>query len=116
MTEKIKAMEIEQREEREDTTPFELFVDENIIDRFDKLKREQEQNCIIKYNPTIPTDFNENIEHVGELERGVDRGIKLYDKDDAMIIFHCHEVKAMRIIKYMYQLKLAIQIGKEYLL
>lgn len=31
-----------------------------------------------------------------------------------MKIFHCEKVKATRIIKYMYNLKLATQIGREY--
>lgn len=40
--------------------------------------------------------------------------IKLYGKQDIMTIFKCESDKALRILKIMFQMKLAIKIGKEY--
>lgn len=115
MEDKIKPLKVEE-------IPFVILVDNSIIDNFTELKR-QEENSILTFEPGRNNIFNnENTDNENEIpeldfsevEPGVDRGLKLYTKEDAMKIFHCEKVKATRIIKYMYNLKLATQIGREY--
>lgn len=38
----------------------------------------------------------------------------VYDKQDIMKIFKCESDKALRILKIMFQMNMAIKIGKEY--
>ena len=107
MKDKIKPLKVEE-------IPFVIIVDDSIINNFNELKR-LEKNDILKFEPNKNDIFNENPElDFSEVEPGVDRGLKLYTKEDAMKIFHCEKIKATRIIKYMYNLKLATQIGREY--
>ena len=107
MKDKIKPLKVEE-------TPFVIIVDDSIINNFNELKR-LEKNDILKFEPNKNDIFNETPElDFSEVEPGVDRGLKLYTKEDAMKIFHCEKIKATRIIKYMYNLKLATQIGREY--
>lgn len=42
------------------------------------------------------------------------QGIIVYNKQDIMRIFKCESDKALRILKVMFQMKMAIKIGKEY--
>lgn len=109
MEDKIKPLKVEE-------IPFVIIVDDSIIDNFTELKK-QEENSILTFEPGKNNIFNDKeIPELdfSEVEPGVDRGLKLYTKEDAMKIFHCEKVKATRIIKYMYNLKLATQIGREY--
>ena len=114
MKDKIKPLKVEE-------IPFVIIVDDSIIDNFTELKK-QEENSILTFEPGKNNIFNDKIDNENEIpeldfsevEPGVDRGLKLYTKEDAMKIFHCEKVKATRIIKYMYNLKLATQIGREY--
>ena len=109
MKDKIKPLKVEE-------IPFVIIVDDSIINNFNELKR-LEKNDILKFEPNKNDIFNDNETpelDFSEVEPGVDRGLKLYTKEDAMKIFHCEKIKATRIIKYMYNLKLATQIGREY--
>lgn len=40
--------------------------------------------------------------------------LEIYNKKDIMKMFKCESDKALRILKIMYQMKVAIKIGKEY--
>ena len=40
--------------------------------------------------------------------------IDIYDKQDIMKIFKCESDKALRILKILYQMKMANKIGREY--
>lgn len=40
--------------------------------------------------------------------------VRIYNKQDIMDFFKCESDKALRILKVMYQMKMANKIGKEY--
>lgn len=43
-----------------------------------------------------------------------EKEVKIYNKRDIMDFFKCESDKALRILKVMYQMKMANKIGKEY--
>lgn len=43
-----------------------------------------------------------------------EKEFKIYNKQDIMDFFKCESDKALRILKVMYQMKMANKIGKEY--
>jgi len=40
--------------------------------------------------------------------------LEIYNKDDIMLMFNCENDKALRFMRLMFQMKVAIKIGKEY--
>ena len=51
---------------------------------------------------------------MGEEEKGKKELLDVYCKNDIMKMFNCESDKALKILKIMYQMKLANKIGKEY--
>lgn len=48
------------------------------------------------------------------LENSKKNLVDVYNKHDIMMIFQCESDKALKILKIMYQMKMANKIGKEY--
>ena len=51
---------------------------------------------------------------MNEIESNEKKLIDVYNKHDIMIMFKCESDKALKILKIMYQMKMANKIGKEY--
>lgn len=51
---------------------------------------------------------------MNEIESNEKKLIDVYDKHDIMKMFKCESDKALKILKIMYQMKMANKIGKEY--
>ena len=57
----------------------------------------------------------EDVKNVKEnLENNKKNLIDVYNKHDIMMMFKCESDKALKILKIMYQMKMANKIGKEY--
>lgn len=52
-----------------------------------------------------------NIRQVQEEEK---KELEIYGKQDIMKLFKCESDKALRILKIMYQMKMANKIGRQY--
>ena len=51
---------------------------------------------------------------MNEIESNEKKLIDVYNKHDIMMMFKCESDKALKILKIMYQMKMANKIGKEY--
>ena len=51
---------------------------------------------------------------MNEIENNEKKLIDVYNKHDIMMMFKCESDKALKILKIMYQMKMANKIGKEY--